>query len=512
MRIVETVRHARGQYAALSHCWGSSTTLTTTQATLDDRVDAVSYDELPKTFQDAVQVCRALGLKFLWIDSLCIIQDDPEDWANEASLMAAVYHNAYLTISATSSRSSNEGLFRRSVVHNLTGQLDDGTIYQFVFRQKFDHNWQVFDHSPNTPESSHTHTRDQFPLSSRAWGLQERLLSHRVLHFGPGELSFECISRAYCECKGNHLLADTLRAPKLALVNLRTPKNTDRRRLWRNMVELYSPLQLTFSKDKLPAISGLAQRFAKSGDQYLAGLWSRTKDSSTGGYDTLIEDLQWCIRHGSKRARPAWRAPSWSWASVDGQVSFHGGTADWEFSNVLQHPDVLCTPAVEHIECDVNPKDQQAGVYGELLSGSLHLCGRYSTVSWKRVRKHSSSNLLTDYVQFENGLEVEFQLDYLPEGQQIDDYLPGEVYEGQETSQGGTTREIVCLLLSLQTRKMKPWRVKRYSLVLRRLDPGVHLFERIGLLAEPDRWYAHLTDLVDDKLLWPQAPEELGII
>ncbi|MCJ1444599.1 MAG: hypothetical protein MMC23_005101 [Stictis urceolatum] len=99
IRLLETSRRS-GTYAALSHCWGRSKHVITTQATLAEWRKVIIFEQLPKTFQDAVVITRRLGLRYLWIDSLCIIQDDRTQWEYESALMGEVYRNAYFTIVA----------------------------------------------------------------------------------------------------------------------------------------------------------------------------------------------------------------------------------------------------------------------------------------------------------------------------------------------------------------------------------------------------------------------------
>ena len=95
----------------LSHCWGTSRRLMATKETLKDLQGGVAVSSLPETFRDAIVITRRLGIRYLWIDYLCIIQDDPQDWEREASKMADVYRNSYLTISAAASADSSSGCF-----------------------------------------------------------------------------------------------------------------------------------------------------------------------------------------------------------------------------------------------------------------------------------------------------------------------------------------------------------------------------------------------------------------
>ncbi|KAF2191802.1 HET-domain-containing protein, partial [Zopfia rhizophila CBS 207.26] len=173
-------------YTALSHCWGGTQDihLTATTADLKDRMDSIPMAALPKTFADAVLLTRELGIKYIWIDSLCIIQNDAEDWARESARMAEVYQNAALTISADGAADGSKGLFQTTKIplfeeisipfQNPTGS---GLIYarETTLETSGDH-VHVIDHKKNDP------------LRHRGWALQEWLLSSRIAHFTTGEL------------------------------------------------------------------------------------------------------------------------------------------------------------------------------------------------------------------------------------------------------------------------------------------------------------------------------------
>ena len=112
-----------GRYLALSHVWGKIKHFKTESTNLDNHRTRNLFDNLPKTFRDAVLVTRASGLRYLWIDSLCIIQDSPSDWEREVSHMASVYMNAYATISAAASENSDGGLFFDRELPECSAQL-----------------------------------------------------------------------------------------------------------------------------------------------------------------------------------------------------------------------------------------------------------------------------------------------------------------------------------------------------------------------------------------------------
>ncbi|KAL2265850.1 hypothetical protein VTJ83DRAFT_6950 [Remersonia thermophila] len=210
-------------YAALSHCWGRKPFLQTTSGTLQEHCapTGVSWARLPPTFRDAADLTRRLGIKYLWIDSLCIVQDDHDDWNREASRMADVYRGAAVTISAAKSPGAYGGLFaevgQRGKVYAVEvgrGDAGDtppaGTEDGPSVAQGLDavHVRVSFDH-PDTILSPHNAPAPTLPTFSRGWILQERLLSPHILHFGPQELLFECLESSVCQCTPQPEQSDT---------------------------------------------------------------------------------------------------------------------------------------------------------------------------------------------------------------------------------------------------------------------------------------------------------------
>lgn len=305
------------QYICLSHCWGNTRALTTSSSNLEEHKIGIPFGSLPRTFQDAVEFCRKMKVRYLWIDSLCIIQNDESDWQRESALMAQIYQNSYLTLAATGSYSDDEGLFYKLPQASVSGVLLDGSPYKVHARPAIRH----FDDA-------------EFPLFSRAWVFQERMLAPRVLHFGKQELWWECMESNHCECGGFNsgerfgpgqekyeskiTHQEIVSTSSLAALSPR----------WHNIIEEYSELNLTHSRDKLPALSGIADQMCsiresrhirnprvhrESGRNYLAGLWS----------DTIISDLLWYRRdYSSSSLAEKWRAPTWSWAALDGPVKY----------------------------------------------------------------------------------------------------------------------------------------------------------------------------------------------
>lgn len=102
-----------GEYAALSHCWGSHETAKTTSKDIDSRLRNIPFESLPKTSQDAINLCREFKIRYIWIDSLCIIQDNEAAWRHEANGMTMVYGNAFLVLVASASSGDEISMFPR---------------------------------------------------------------------------------------------------------------------------------------------------------------------------------------------------------------------------------------------------------------------------------------------------------------------------------------------------------------------------------------------------------------
>jgi len=150
LRLHETLDNERWSYICLSHCWGSIQPFQTTRRTLAARKRDILWDKLPQMFQDAVFVTRGLGRRFLWIDSLCIVQDDCQDYENQAPLMCGIYHNASLTLAATRCRDCTDTLFP-SFGRTVEGVDETGALTTLSSRIKCRHFNGVATHPPRYP-------------------------------------------------------------------------------------------------------------------------------------------------------------------------------------------------------------------------------------------------------------------------------------------------------------------------------------------------------------------------
>ncbi|KAH7089252.1 heterokaryon incompatibility protein-domain-containing protein [Paraphoma chrysanthemicola] len=335
IRLVATEKGQQGLYACLSHCWGGIEILRTTKSTYLDFQKTIPWNDVPPTFKHALEVTWETGIRYLWIDSLCIVQDDSADWRHEGSKMASIYSHSYFTLAAVASRNAHDGLYRRSRQNNYfehdMQRRSDQAAYKLYVR----------------PTDKH----DQFdtlemPLFKRAWFFQERFLSNRVVFFGSEELYWECCELRCCECGG---LPGTVTADNRHPSKLKMPKDITG---WHILVSQYTKLHLTFQTDKLPALQGLAKAWQQTlQGNYLAGLWR--------GH--ILNDLMWKVQVPLPRPR-VYLGPSWSWVSTDSPVT-------WNSHYTGSH-----RKAVSIISISTTPAGRDP--MGDITSGELVLKGQ----------------------------------------------------------------------------------------------------------------------------------------
>ncbi|KFY31014.1 hypothetical protein V493_01478 [Pseudogymnoascus sp. VKM F-4281 (FW-2241)] len=342
-----------GRFIALSHCWGPPempfTRLTTTQTNLSAHCQRITIEKLPRTFRDAINVTRDLGLRYIWIDSLCIIQDSTEDWILEVSRMADIYRNAYITLAADRASHSDAGLFITDSCATNSGaqipqfsQLDNtGTSHQiFITRD-----WRILEKNQRQGDAGKRplcHVSEAVSkLSSRAWVLQESILSPRTVHFTNAELVWECSDLNECSC-GTPMLRNSRKSLfKAALQHPTTTRAYSRETLhpatsiWHSVVEESTARDLTYATDRLPALSSLAMMLPFPKGDYLAGLWQNSLMDDLLWLNP-IGDVSWELDNNSDTSTrldtlPPLKnyriqgeyAPSWSWASVSAPVAFN---------------------------------------------------------------------------------------------------------------------------------------------------------------------------------------------
>ncbi|KAL3417725.1 hypothetical protein PVAG01_10735 [Phlyctema vagabunda] len=363
----------RGSYLTLSHCWGGQPALQLSTANITSLIKGIEDEEIPKTFLDAIHITRQLGIRWLWIDSLCIIQngDNGVDKSTELVSMEKVYNRSYCNIAATWSPNSKGGCFKarnskyicplRVSVEWPWAATGTYEIYDFDM-------WQI-----DVLKS---------PLNSRGWVVQERLLAPRNLYFGAQQLSWECHTKDANEVFPEGLPKQMNWPRRFKTLDSDTDNSVETS--WATLVELYSSCNLTFGGDKLTAFAGIAKHLSHNfkGD-YVAGLWN----------GDLIWQLLWRPTFASRLKYPRenvkeYRAPSWSWASVDGEVAYH--------RNAI----AAGVKLIEIVACKTEKVDSRNPT-GAVKSGYLKIRGFISkAVRFKRIEG------ITPYALLLNGRKV----------------------------------------------------------------------------------------------------------
>ncbi|QGI71142.1 hypothetical protein CEK26_003479 [Fusarium fujikuroi] len=347
-RLRETDGQERGKYISLSYCWGKEPQFTTTKATLEERKHKITISNLSQTHQDIIKLARELCVRYLWIDSLCICQGDYDEWERESAKMLSIYANSYLTVAASKSKDQSEGLFSKTNPREYkTFEYTSGDISGQVMAFNL-----PIDNESGT--SSYVSLPDE-PLSDRAWALQERVLPCRTLLYTKQQMFFEC-SEGFRGEDGTvldwrfvnvHDMPDGLEGGKEA--EDQEEEDDPKASLyqsWYSLLWIYGPRKLTEASDKLPAISGLAGIFAQRlNDEYVVGLWR----------SRLLEGLLW--QSLECRRVSEYRAPSWSWASMDGIPGLGVSAPYEEVARVL----------------DVKIDLKGTNIYGEVTSGRLQI-------------------------------------------------------------------------------------------------------------------------------------------
>lgn len=410
-RLYEPSPYEKGHYAALSYCWGKCPALKTTHRTYASHLAGFELEEMPKTLRDAVHVARELGIPYVWIDSLCIIQDSNSDWEHESGQMCSVFTLALVTFAALDSPGSNNGLFIShpercfktfSIVDygcdgkwKSSGEVDAsesviGNVYvrHAWYNPDPFHGPRHVDRSPDTTENI---------LFTRAWTFQEIKLSPRLLWFTAWEIGWRCDSLRTCECSSNTTVTkgrrlkdsvdfSVLKGPLTHSVTSIERAKSYYLRKWMHLLNVYTAKDLSFETDRLPAISGLAgQLHPLIGSTYLGGLWGKDIAYQLLWYQSAkagkISDKSLEARKTSPRQEtlPEDYAPSWSWASVFGQVQYgdfidrHDMKLSWDILGAK------FTPNAENIYGPGKGSIEVKGLLVPLKMGSNHVeyCGAH---------------------------------------------------------------------------------------------------------------------------------------
>ncbi|TVY70221.1 hypothetical protein Focb16_v000155 [Fusarium oxysporum f. sp. cubense] len=401
------------EYTALSYCWGGDLKTCLRESNKDSYRTEIPWDKIPRTIQDAILTSQKLGIGFIWVDSLCIIQDSKADDKNvEIGQMTQVYTHAAFTIAARRAPDAHRGFLHKRSLPSGTTTVDfcseDGKTRQCTL----------------TFESA-AKKEDQNVLDTRGWTLQEYLMSRRLLIIGSWTTTWSCRKERVGNCDGwtldrekgdpfnyngswtsseNTVFKGTHRLDSIAFFGTHPdsnyPKPEDHLILWEwnSLVQRYTQRNLTRQTDRILAISGLAQIFSPMrGGAYAAGLW--VKD--------FPNTLLWENRSRALYPRPSDQGPSWSWTAINSTVTWGAGHGK----------DVL---SVDSIECDL---DQPSAPFGSVKRGALRVTGPALDLEWKRTK--STSSLMSPgghHLRYlmPDGMYINAHIKFLPDAEEPD--------------------------------------------------------------------------------------------
>ena len=354
----------KGLYLTLSYCWGCDQSYVLTTKNLDVLMTKLEVKMLPQTILDAIEVTKALGFEYLWVDALCIMQDSAEaaardDMNQELAKMDQIFRNATMTIVAACVSSVKDGFLKD---RPGSGQR------QFDIPSRLGPNQFFVVHI-----QEHIYYDDKSePINKRAWTFQEQLLSPRLLIYASHTLQWQCRTLK-CNLGGSYYYSSPNAVPRLPsmqnlLLNGSQQKQEGRQlgsdlphstlQHWLRIVTHYSLRKSSLPSDKLPALSALAISYAPIfGPGYLAGVWSRS----------AVQQLCWRTDSRLFFTRPPkYRAPSWSWAALDGPIYFP--------SFLMTDNASVCVPYHHFniIEWQIRPRSVNFP-YGEVTAGKLTL-------------------------------------------------------------------------------------------------------------------------------------------
>ncbi|KFA81121.1 hypothetical protein S40288_00974 [Stachybotrys chartarum IBT 40288] len=295
-------------YAALSYCWGGDQAIKCTRARLGLLNRGIPLSNLPGTIRDAALVCQRMDLQYLWVDALCIIQDDEEDKGREIGQMVKVYSAATFTISASRAPAAAFGFLHPRMPQDVFSKF---ALFSLPYRANASAEFGTVILCNLRPEQNH--------LSTRGWTFQEQLLSNRSIEFGSHQTSWRC----HEPCFGDHSLqgwegsrTDSGDAIPLAPGVQTKLKASDG---WRQSVNNYTSRNLTIATDRILAISGVAEKYGSLMEcQYLAGIWEIS----------VCLDLLWKPYRGPEiglhlRPRPtSYQGPTFSWVSIETPITY----------------------------------------------------------------------------------------------------------------------------------------------------------------------------------------------
>jgi hypothetical protein len=300
-RLYKARESETAHYLCLSYCWGTTSQYTTVRSNLDDHLKAIPVSKLGLTIQDAIEITRRLGYRYLWVDALYIPQDDYGQKAFEIQSMRSIYKNASVTLSAATASAVSDGFLRTDRCSELN-------------KLRAEQGSKDFDFQITVPGSTagkltlamELEVFQKHPLDNRAWAFQEHYLSARKLIYASTMLQVECREKRSVPLSSSFLHHRDERrgnTPPISTWPWKTPYWTT------NFLQLvwdFTNRLLTRNDDRLDAFQGIANEIAEySGQPVYYGI------------PTLCSGIMLSWNTSNPAKVRSNRAPSWSWGCLD---------------------------------------------------------------------------------------------------------------------------------------------------------------------------------------------------
>lgn len=347
------------QFTALSYCWGPDGNIKTLKDNINSHRSGLAVSKLPKTLQDAVRICRYFEVQYLWIDALCIVQDDRDDWTQQIPLMRDIYAGAYFVIAAESAATVHQGCldlgvsknapYRRLELEHAFGTQPPRKLVISVQDEPMPHH-VVHGHHSSRPDPKTELT----PLSTRAWAFQERFLASRTLFFTSSEFSWSCATSTWCECSKRpspaHLpmIDDYWGLGQLTTVTSspsgRPERPLQKLGIWCEIVRQYSDRALTNWSDRIAAVQGVVVALSRAfpdcfkEEDFMFGLWRLFMARLLAWKRlTFVKSPPEESLRGS--------VPSWSWMGAAGPIEYSTVCYDEDSESLIDVLDIEFAPS-----------------------------------------------------------------------------------------------------------------------------------------------------------------------
>jgi hypothetical protein len=524
--------NALGTWTALSHCWGAIRPLVTEKNTLADHCASLPLSKLPPTFREALLITREIGIQYIWIDSLCILQDSREDWLKESAQMESVYRNAVVTILA-------EGVPDSSVEMASVSSRNKSFDFHIPTAGCHSSEQNAAGKIYFAEDENHQDYWDRGPLSERGWTLQEEILSPRILQFTKNLTFWRCVETRASEMFPDpgtelELNPSNVLSSYHAVIDGASKKSAqwsfsyDHNIMaywYAGVVDAYMLRRVTFETDRLNAIGGIARALQPHFKQtlylpsYHAGLWAH--DMCRG---LLWSPLHKKYQRGGTRYKQ-YVAPSWSWASLCFEAPPGERLSNRSIYRDLLGIDFIPLAVIQNVVIENENED----TFGKVESGRLDLCGQCcaictclvplafldertfehtNTVSKPKEYLENHSSVVTGRNQAEDTASDKFFWDDCSLGRaagEHDQFRMRNIGRSQ-CRQGAGIEHSEVLYVKLARFELRDYRYHPVvaGLILRERNTGTEmLYERVGRVLMTEKRAAYIDSVQSDEVRWP---------